>query len=851
MPSLAVARRVVPLAVLLCAVAAPPASAAGSRAAAEQALQEVRETLRDGRGRDLSLELRDLANRLPSLSARDRRKAEAILARPTDDPADPDDAESGADYKVDEAPKLCSTRFCIHWVATTEDAPDVGADKDSDGFPDYVERVLEVFEDVYDKENGPEPAGLGWPDAPSDGNLGGGPELDVYLADIGAKGLYGYVAADRGQEGRTQHSYQVMDNNYAEERFDGDNSLLVTAAHEYNHVLQNGINANLDAWMFEATATWMEEQVYPAINDYFQYLEPWATGVGTTPLTAFVGDEESPQYNFQYGSAVWNHFLENSFGEDTIRDAWTKSEDDDEALESYDRAITLADEGTGFGETFGRFAAAVAEWKSRPEDFGPDVALPGWPEAERSEQSLETGGDAVEATLDHATFELFDVTGATGDVRLSATLPDDVPGAIALVGLTAEGAALPVVEQVVNLPDGCERTVAIEDAGSFERLTAVVVNSSRAHGPKDENGDYEWTHDGAEVSAAVEVVEAGPDTIAPDTGILAGPNGTISENSADFEFTSNDEGATFECSLDGAAFEACTSPREYLELDEGGHTFAVRAIDAAGNADATPDTRRFDVAPEPEPADTTAPQTTIDAGPEGTITATSASFVFLADEVSTFECRLDGGTFAPCGSPKAYDNLANGPHTFEVRATDAAKNIDPTPATRSFTVAKPVPTPDPGPQQQQQQQQPQQQPLQPTVPPTIIVPVVPKTDTTGPVVVIPGKNKVLTATAGGVVPFRFGPVLENTTGLISIKTDRKVRTTRGAKKKVIALGSASFQALKGQELVIKIRMNAKARKALTRLKKVKVQANITLRDAVGNSTVKRYTFTLKAKKTRR
>ena len=44
-----------------------------------------------------------------------------------------------------------------------------------------------------------------------------------------------------------------------------------------------------------------------------------------------------------------------------------------------------------------------------------------------------------------------------------------------------------------------------------------------------------------------------------------------------------------------------------------------------------------------------------------------------------------------CTSPKAYTGLSAATHTFEVRATDAAGNVDPTPASRTWTVSATAP----------------------------------------------------------------------------------------------------------------------------------------------------------------
>jgi hypothetical protein len=91
-------------------------------------------------------------------------------------------------------------------------------------------------------------------------------------------------------------------------------------------------------------------------------------------------------------------------------------------------------------------------------------------------------------------------------------------------------------------------------------------------------------------------------------------------------------------------------------------------------------------------SDLTPPETVIDSGPSGTVASRSATFAFSSSEPgSSFSCSLDGGAFTSCSSPKEYTGLADGSHTFEVRATDRAGNPDPTPASRTWTVASVAP----------------------------------------------------------------------------------------------------------------------------------------------------------------
>jgi peptidoglycan/xylan/chitin deacetylase (PgdA/CDA1 family) len=83
------------------------------------------------------------------------------------------------------------------------------------------------------------------------------------------------------------------------------------------------------------------------------------------------------------------------------------------------------------------------------------------------------------------------------------------------------------------------------------------------------------------------------------------------------------------------------------------------------------------------------PDTSIGSGPSGTTASRAASFAFTATATATgvsFECKLDAEDWEECTSPQDYESLANGSHTFSVRAKDSAGNVDASPATRTWTV---------------------------------------------------------------------------------------------------------------------------------------------------------------------
>ena len=167
----------------------------------------------------------------------------------------------------------------------------------------------------------------------------------------------------------------------------------------------------------------------------------------------------------------------------------------------------------------------------------------------------------------------------------------------------------PVVVSIVATDPSTVTAIACTDNGLAVAVTASGLGTTTATGSV--NANVEGTNnlictatDGASppnIGAAPGSQNTGTvkiDSVPPDTFIDSGPSGEITVASASFTFHGTDATsgvASFQCSMDGAAFTACASPTSVNGLAIGPHTFSVRAIDNAGNVDQTPATRNFTV----------------------------------------------------------------------------------------------------------------------------------------------------------------------------------------------------------------------------------------------------------------
>ena len=254
-------------------------------------------------------------------------------------------------------------------------------------------------------------------------------------------------------------------------------------------------------------------------------------------------------------------------------------------------------------------------------------------------------------------------------------------------------------------PDGTVVTLADRPGGPDNKGDDIVATVFDDEGPVRPQNDQLARFDGKEQQGTwtlrvrdlaagdtgtlgewgIETTPAACD-VAAVTKLTAGPveGSTITSRSASFDFGSDLGATTYQCRLNTETFRACTSPKKYAGLPDGTHAFEVRAI-VGGATDPTPARRTWTI-------DTTAPDSAITDGPTGRVSSTAASLRFAASD-GTFECSLDGAAFAACTSPRDYDGLGEGAHTFAVRARDAVGNLETSPATRNWTVDTTAPAP--------------------------------------------------------------------------------------------------------------------------------------------------------------
>ncbi len=228
--------------------------------------------------RDVSLLMRDLVHAQSALPAAERARAEKLTSGGLTT------GQAVPPYPGCETTNITHSQTSAHFEVYYNLSKSAQATK-----------TIAVLEEVWNYEVGI----LGYRSPPpydADGRV------DIFLCDTYTLGAYGYCTPDTVASHSS--SFCVLDDDFAQAQFGGDpdESLKVTAAHEFFHAIQFGYDSYEDSWFMEGTAVWMESQVYPAITDYLQYLKRSSLTQPQIPVD-YAGNLD------RYGSVLFWKFL--------------------------------------------------------------------------------------------------------------------------------------------------------------------------------------------------------------------------------------------------------------------------------------------------------------------------------------------------------------------------------------------------------------------------------------------------------------------------------------------------------------------------------------------------------------
>ncbi|NLF74646.1 MAG: hypothetical protein GX573_03040 [Chloroflexi bacterium] len=367
-----------------------------------------------------------------------------------------------------------TVHFVIHYTLHGIDAVPP-ADRDGSGTPDWAEDVGRVMEAVWTAQVDR----MGWPAPLPDRGEGGDERFDVYLMELFSKNMAGYVSPDGGfvgdnpntarREQQAAFGYMVLENDFVDPSppaglrvWPPHDWLRIIAAHEFNHAIQIAINGmHPMSWWYEATANWMETQVFPDLRDNLES----AGAVFKSPDTCMLrygGVNRVESGLHWYGMWVFNQSLAEQYGPGIVRDIWLAMADG-AGYAPFDD--TLAAHGTTFEDEVRRLGLNVL---LRRFAGGADFPIA------RLQETVDGPGEWSPADgVQRYAMEYIGLAPGAG--RYTVTLSSDDPGVEGIVvGLRGAEADI--------FPPGREVTL---DFGGYDSVYLVVLNLTR---PPNEAG---------------------------------------------------------------------------------------------------------------------------------------------------------------------------------------------------------------------------------------------------------------------------------------------------------------------------------------------------------------------------
>lgn len=365
--------------------------------------------------------------------------------------------------------------FKVHYTLTQPDAPPSVA---------WVNLVAQTLESAYSYMVNV----LGYIPAPTTG----GAPYDVYLQNVGTSlSEFGETISDASVTSTSFTSYMIIDNDFSVQEFGNqitdytpEKALQITAAHEYHHAIQYGYNFFFESWYAEASSTWVEDEVFDAVNQLHNYLPNYmrntARSIDIPPDVATGGG---------YGRWIFNRHLAERFGVNVVRDIWERLRtmpspadvnSDIPMLPVIDTVLRA--KGSGLDSEFSLFSKKVysRNWTSHQQEI--NLIHPVLPQAVYSTYPVNSSTNPVPTTtLPHYAFVYY-------TFQQAATAPANLPISVKQEsGITTTGFRKSTGNVIAEFSPDANGTITIPSFTSGTLEAALLISNSSANNDQTAN----------------------------------------------------------------------------------------------------------------------------------------------------------------------------------------------------------------------------------------------------------------------------------------------------------------------------------------------------------------------------
>lgn len=419
------------------------------------------------------------------------RENEFILYRPTDpgNPNDPNvDYYGAVTVLTYDSP---GGHFRIHYTKdTTYDDAVYGYTEP--GTPVYVTSLASYLDNTWTQII----TNMLYISPPGDGALGGGVDLvDVYLLNLNA---YGYAT----YENNPSDVFIVIDNDFTgfPANLDSDpryGALKVTAAHEFFHASHFQYTTDIanNRWWFEATSTWMEDEIYPSVNDYLNYLGRkyddandngmWDIGetyyaidgvtpAGTTGRSLNLWFDH-PEYSldsdtdsYEYGTVVFAKYLSKTYGISAIKSVWDRIVGGSTATQAVTNE--LASRGTTLSAILPSFEAA---------NYKRDYPDGGYYPLIKHSAVYSSYSQNISGTLNHLSANFYALKPDSSSSAITFTFSNMNAGNLAArLVLSKNAGGYDEQDISLNAPSVTTTISGVGASAVYSRVVLIVMNTS-------------------------------------------------------------------------------------------------------------------------------------------------------------------------------------------------------------------------------------------------------------------------------------------------------------------------------------------------------------------------------------